>query len=40
MICGETIFVEAYYDGEMDAGPAPGGGFTLSARLPLDGYQP
>jgi signal transduction histidine kinase len=28
------------YGGEMTAGAAPGGGFILSARLPLDGYQP
>jgi signal transduction histidine kinase len=26
------------YGGEMDAGSAPGGGFVLSARLPLDRY--
>jgi signal transduction histidine kinase len=28
------------YGGEMAAGPAPGGGFILSARLPLDRYPP
>jgi signal transduction histidine kinase len=28
------------YGGEMTAGPAPAGGFVLSARLPLEGYQP
>lgn len=28
------------YGGEMTAGAAPGGGFVLSARLPLEGYQP
>jgi signal transduction histidine kinase len=28
------------YGGEMAAGTAPGGGFVLSARLPLEGYQP
>ena len=27
------------YGGEMSAGPAPEGGFILSARLPLDRYQ-
>ena len=27
------------YGGEMNAGTAPGGGFVLSARLPLDRYQ-
>jgi signal transduction histidine kinase len=28
------------YGGEMAAGPAPGGGFVLSARLPLDPVRP
>ncbi len=28
------------YGGEMNAGTAPGGGFILSARLPLSRYQP
>jgi signal transduction histidine kinase len=28
------------YGGEMSADAAPGGGFVLSARLPLDGYRP
>ncbi len=28
------------YGGEMTAGPAPDGGFVLSARLPLRGYRP
>jgi len=28
------------YGGEMSAGTAPEGGFVLSARLPLEGYQP
>ncbi len=28
------------YGGEMNAGTAPGGGFVLSARLPLGRYQP
>lgn len=28
------------YGGEMNAGTAPGGGFMLSARLPLSRYQP
>ncbi|HSC90541.1 MAG TPA: sensor histidine kinase [Gaiellaceae bacterium] len=28
------------YGGEMTAGPAPEGGFVLSARLPLDTYEP
>jgi signal transduction histidine kinase len=28
------------YGGEMAAGPAPTGGFVLSARLPLGGSQP
>jgi signal transduction histidine kinase len=28
------------YGGEMNAGSAPAGGFILSARLPLDRYQP
>ena len=28
------------YGGEMNAGTAPAGGFMLSARLPLDRYQP
>jgi signal transduction histidine kinase len=27
------------YGGEMSAGPAPGGGFVLNARLPVDRYQ-
>lgn len=28
------------YGGEMSAGPAPGGGFRLCARLPFDGERP
>jgi signal transduction histidine kinase len=28
------------YGGEMTAGAAPGGGFLLAARLPLEGYRP
>ena len=28
------------YGGEMTAGPAPEGGFVLSARLPLEAYEP
>lgn len=28
------------YGGEMSAGAAPGGGFVLTARLPLDGARP
>ena len=26
----------AVYDGELDAGPRPGGGWRLTARIPLD----
>jgi signal transduction histidine kinase len=28
------------YGGEMSAGPAPGGGFVLTASMPVDNYQP
>ena len=28
------------YGGEMSAGAAAGGGFVLSARLPIEGYEP
>jgi signal transduction histidine kinase len=34
---GERVKI---YGGEMTAGPSPEGGFVLSARLPLDRYQP
>jgi signal transduction histidine kinase len=29
----------ATFGGELEAGPAPGGGFRVSARLPLDSHQ-